>query len=331
MAEGAGGFLPGPFAMPLTYLRNVKDALGWLKPHEVREKAERRVRVGLFAESEVALFRMETFFAPSHWSPQRRNQAAGILYRGDPDSAERFDVEIWSDQMPRPREAIAFDWRNPERTVKQVIRRHEDLAVPLARHLEPFRAPAVNQVILKISRENALFALATALPDLVPILSLPWAAGEFASDTAVLTANQIRMAFLLGAASNREVGYREQRNEIGSIIAGAFGWRALARELVGKIPLGGGIIPKAAIAWAGTFVVGRSLERYYRIGYGYTAAERKAAYEDALRRGREIAAGLADAVRGRKKATGELPSGGGDQPPAAANGLASMPEEPAEN
>jgi len=45
--------------------------------------------------------------------------------------------------------------------------------------------------------------------------------------------------------------------------------------------------------------VGMSLERYYRIGYGYTSAERRAAYEDALRRGREIAAGLMDAVRRR--------------------------------
>ena len=47
---------------------------------------------------------------------------------------------------------------------------------------------------------------------------------------------------------------------------GAFGWRALARELVGKIPMGGGLIPKAAIAYAGTRVVGLSLERLYRIG-----------------------------------------------------------------
>ena len=286
--------------MPLNYLRNVKDALGWLKPHQVRDRAERKVRVGLFAESEVAFFRMETFFAPRAWSPARRGGAMDILQRGDPDSPEQFDVEIWSDQMTRPRDAVSFDWRNPEQTVRRVIHEHEDLAVPLARHLQPFRRPTANHVIAKVARENALFAIATALPDIVPILSLPWAAGEFASDTAVLTANQIRMAFLLAAASNREVGYREQRNEIGSIIAGAFGWRALARELAGKIPLGGGILPKAAIAWAGTLVVGMSLERYYRIGYSYTAAERRAAYEDALRRGREIAAGLVDTVRRRR-------------------------------
>jgi hypothetical protein len=285
--------------MPLKYVRNVKDALGWLKPHEVRQKAERTVRVGLFAESDLAFFRMESFFAPPHWSAARRAEAVRILQRAEPDTAERFDVEIWSEDMRRPQGAIAFCWRDPERAVRRVIREHEELALPLARHLEPFRRPAASHIIAKIAMENALFAVATALPDVVPLLSLPWLAGEFASDTAALTANQIRMAFMLGAASNRDIGYREQRNEIGSIIAGAFGWRALARELAGRIPFGGGLIPKAAIAWAGTEVVGRSLERYYRIGYGYTPDERKAAYGDAIERGRQMAAALIGTVRGQ--------------------------------
>jgi hypothetical protein len=300
MAEGPAGVVSGFFAMPMKYIRNVKDALGWLKPHEVREKAERSVRVGLFAESDLAFFRMESFFAPPYWSAERRAEAVRMLQRATPDTPEQFDVEIWSEEMRRPHDAIVFCWRDPERTVRRVLHQHEDLAVPLARHLEPFRKPAADHVISKISRENALFSVATALPDVLPLLSLPWAAGEFASDTAVLTANQIRMAFMLGAASNRDIGYREQRNEIGSIIAGAFGWRALARELVGKIPFGGGLIPKAAIAWAGTEVVGRSLERYYRIGYGYTSSERKAAYQDALERGREIAKALIEGIKGDK-------------------------------
>jgi hypothetical protein len=283
--------------MPLKYLRHIKDALGWLKPHEVLHKAERSVRVGLFAESDLAFFRMESFFAPPHWSAARRAEAIRILQRAEPDAADRFDVEIWSGEMPHPQGAITFSWREPGRVVRRVIHQCEDLAIPLARHLEPFRRPVANHIIGKIARENALFSVATALPDVVPLLTLPWAAGEFASDTAVLTANQIRMAFMLGAASNREIGYREQRNEIGSIIAGAFGWRALARELVSKIPMGGGLIPKAAIAWAGTQVVGLSLERYYRIGYGYTSVERKAAWEDAIARGRQVAASIMESVR----------------------------------
>jgi hypothetical protein len=184
-------------------------------------------------------------------------------------------------------------------TVHQVLHHRRDLAIPLAVHIQPFREEVSNRIIKKVAKENALFALATALPDIVPFLSLPWAIGEFASDTALLTANQFRMAFLLAAANDRDIGYREQKAEVVSIMLGAFGWRALARELVGKIPLGGGLIPKAAIAYAGTRVVGQSLERLYRIGRAYTREERRLAYEDALQRGKTLAASLLDGIKAR--------------------------------
>jgi hypothetical protein len=112
--------------------------------------------------------------------------------------------------------------------------------------------------------------------------------------------NQIRMAFYLAAASDRSVGYREQKSELASIIAGAFGWRALARELIGKVPFGGGLIPKAAVSYAGTFAVGVSLERLYRLGYGFTREERRAVYEEAYEHGRQIAGMLLDGLRQRK-------------------------------
>src|SRR5262249_16822137 len=157
--------------------------------------------------------------------------------------------------------AFGFDPANPKRTINEVLRRRPELAVPLGMHILPFRDEVSQRIIKKVAKENALFSLATAIPDIVPFVSLPWAIGEFASATAFLNANQIRMTFLLGATSDREIGYREQKAEIVSIMLGAFGWRAAARELVGKIPMGGGLIPKAAIAYAGTRVVGLSIER----------------------------------------------------------------------
>ena len=156
-------------------------------------------------------------------------------------------------------------------------------------------------VSLTIAKENALFCLATAIPDVIPSLAMiPWAAGEFASDTAFLTMNQIRMAFMLAAASDRPLGYREQRSEIASIVAGSSGWGALARELIGKVPFGGGLIPKAAIAYAGTYAVGLSLERLYRMGYGFTRDERRAAYEEAYENGKQIASMLLETFRHQK-------------------------------
>jgi hypothetical protein len=153
-------------------------------------------------------------------------------------------------------------------------------------------------VIKRTCRENTLFSLATALPDIIPsIIELPWAIAEFASDTAFLTMNQIRMAFLIAAASDREVGYSEQKSEIATVIGSAFGWRALARQVVGKIPFGGGLLGKAAVAYAGTKVLGLSLDRYYSIGYKHTREERDRLYAQAFRQGKDVAARILTHLR----------------------------------
>ena len=145
------------------------------------------------------------------------------------------------------------------------------MALPLARQFPCFRKPVVEDIIQSVSRENALFAITTALPNVIPnLIELPWAFGEFASDTVFLTANQIRMAFVIAAASGREIGVAHQKVEIASLVAGAFGWRALARELAGMIPLGEGLIPKGAIAYAATFLIGKGLEHFYHANVPYT-------------------------------------------------------------
>ena len=283
--------------MPPAVLRQVKQALSNLNPKQVREAAERPVRVGLVGESAESLGRMETFFAPPHLSPQRRAEAVRTLVRG----GGGCDVEIYESSLLHPAGAFTFDAEAPDDCVRKVVRVREDLMLTLARTLHPFRKPVSHHVIRAAAKQNALFCLLTALPDVVPGLAwASWAAGEFGSDAAFLTVNQIRMAFHLAAAGDRPIGYREQRSEIGSIIAGAFGWRALARELVGKVPFGGGLIPKAGIAWAGTFVVGKSLERLYRLGYGFTRTERRAAYRDAYENGRQIARMLLDGLGAAK-------------------------------
>jgi uncharacterized protein (DUF697 family) len=64
------------------------------------------------------------------------------------------------------------------------------------------------------------------------------------------------------------------------IVGGGFGWRALARELSGFIPVGG-ILIKAAIAYAGTVVVGEGATYFYRHGRQMQAADAARIYEDA--------------------------------------------------
>jgi len=140
-----------------------------------------------------------------------------------------------------------------------------------------------------VSRENTIFAVATSLPNVVPsFIELPWAFGEFASDTAFLTANQMRMAFQIAAACGKDVGMAQQKFELLGIAGGAFGWRALARELVGHIPFGGGLIPKGAIAYAGTYLAGKGLERLHLENGRHTSEELKSLYEHGLHRGRQV-------------------------------------------
>ncbi len=282
-------------------IKQLRDAISDLNPQEVRDVAERPVSMTLYATTPGMYGEMERFFAPPEISPMKRGELRHVLQRAG-DSAVGTQLEVYEEGMHHPKTAFVYHRDNPQRTVWEILEKNPELHLSLARHMYPFRKPVVEKVIKSVSKENALFSLATAVPSILPFISLPWAVGEFASDTAFLTMNQVRMAFQIAGASDRNIGYREQRTEMASLVAGAFGWRAIARELVGHIPMGGGLIPKAAVAYAGTYVVGLSLERFYRIGYGYTRDERKEAYGTAYEHGKSVAKAFLDVHRSRQPA-----------------------------
>lgn len=267
-------------------IQQLRDALVKLNPGEVQRLAERPLRIELFAGSEDVYRAMEAIFQPA--GPAQHNVT---VYRWDGRPVEP-DLRVVQEGGPQFSNSVFFDVNHPHDLIREIVEQRDDLRLALARYFPAFREAVTTQIIRQIARENAIFALATAVPYIVPFLSLPWAVGEFASDTAFLTMNQVRMAFQLAAAFGRPVGYRQQKREIASIIAAAFGWRALARELVGKIPAGGGLIPKAAVAYAATYVVGLSLERVYRLGAELSRSEKKAAYAEAFELGKALAGRL---------------------------------------
>ncbi len=284
--------------MSVIALAGIRSAVQNLNPGKVRELGERQLNIALYAHTNEAYRRMEEFFLEG-LHDRRRKESLEALTRGPAaQHALRYDLAIYDEGVVAPSRALVFHRQAPDLMVKRILSKHEELGVALARHFEVFRRPYVEHLIKKISRENALFAMATALPDIIPsIIQLPWAIAEFTSDTAFITMNQVRMAFLLAAASDRQVGYLEQKSEIAAVIASAFGWRALARELAGKIPFGGGLISKAAIAYAGTRVVGASIERFYRIGYTYTREERESLYSHTFHHGTKLAKEILRTVR----------------------------------
>jgi hypothetical protein len=283
--------------MNLEGLMNIKKALSTLNPKQAREMSERPVRIALHAGSQDAYDRMERFFLRD-LSPARRRESALLLTRAPIPAAQPFDLTVYDSSAAASPNALVFQPDRPYQLVEKALVRHPELGVPLAKAFLPFRRPYVEKVIAKTARENTLFSIATALPDIIPsVIELPWAVAEFASDTAFLTMNQVRMAFLIAAASDREVGYMEQKSEVATVIGSAFGWRALARQLIGKIPFGGGLIAKAAVAYAGTKVLGLSLDHYYAIGFTYTREERDRLYADAFRQGKKVAARILSYLR----------------------------------
>jgi hypothetical protein len=272
----------------LEMVKQARAAFSMLKADEVMSRAERPVTVGLVADGSGAYAEMEDFLVPDVTARlEWRLRMSQVFRANDPGVPSQVDLILYEPGLACPAEAYTFHRDNPEVTVSEILRDKRDLSLALARQFPAFREKVVDGIIHEIAKENALFALATALPNLVPnMLELPWLVGEFASDTAFLTANQVRMAFQIAAACGRRVGFAEQKGQLAGIMAAAFGWRALARELVSHIPFGGGLIPKGAIAYAGTFVVGKGLERYHH-GLGKPSAEaRKLLYQEGLERGK---------------------------------------------
>jgi hypothetical protein len=284
----------------LSVLKDIRRIYAGLNADEIRGSAYRDVNIGLMAASEEGHLEMERFLAPWWLDDAARVEALKSVHLVDGTPQNRFDFVLCEAGIPVPANGYTFNPADTEFMSRAIVADHHSLELAMARRFPLFRRPVADKIIHRISRENALFALVTALPNVIPsVVDLPWAIGEFATDTAFLTMNQIRMALLMAGAHGRTVGYTEQKAQIAVIAAGAFGWRALARELVGKIPLGGGLIPKAAVAFAGTYVVGLGLEKVNRTGSGLSRDEKKDAYADAFAKGKEVVQELAPAVAKR--------------------------------
>jgi hypothetical protein len=283
--------------MGLGVLKDVRKIYSGLNADEIRGAAHRNIDIGLMASSEPGYRAMEDFLAPASMDYAARAEALGSIHRVESGMRETYDLVLCEPGIPAPPHGYIFNPAEPETTAQVIAADYQDLEITLARRFPEMRKPVADRIVHRISRENAIFSLVTALPFVIPsVLDLPWAVGEFATDTAFLTMNQIRMALMMAGAHGHAIGYAEQKTQIAVIVGGAFGWRALARELVGMIPLGGGLIPKAAISFAGTYVVGIGLQKMHRTGIGLSTEEKKDAYADAFAKGKEVMKEIAPTI-----------------------------------
>jgi hypothetical protein len=277
--------------MLLRTVKQARAALALLSPDEIHSRAARPLHIGLVADGSAAYAEMEDFLIPAGVPHAARMELMDRVHRAsDPDVPQTVDLILYEPGIPCPQGAYSYHRDHPQATVSEVLSEKGELALPLARQFPVFRQAVLDHLIHTVASENALFAVATALPNVVPsLIELPWTMGEFASDTLFLTVNQVRMAFQIAAACGKDSGFSAQKFEILSIAGGAFGWRALARELVSHIPLGGGLIPKGAIAYAGTYVAGKGLELLHQHNGLHTPAQLRELYREGFSRGKSVA------------------------------------------
>jgi uncharacterized protein (DUF697 family) len=145
------------------------------------------------------------------------------------------------------------------------LRSFPDLSMRLARDFSRLRLECARRMTARVAAQNAMIAAASSVTSTLPVwgqlISLMAVTGE----TLVITASQLRLCLLMGALYGRPVEFFDRVNELWPVVGSAFGWRALARELAGLVPVAGPAL-KASVAYVGTWFVGESSRLFYELG-----------------------------------------------------------------
>ncbi|GIV98735.1 hypothetical protein [Roseiflexus sp.] len=168
-----------------------------------------------------------------------------------------------------------------------------------ARRLPGIRAVYTRRLIDSTAMTNATYALASSLPEQIPILGIPFAV----ADILVLTKNQAIMVYRLALAYGAPPDFRQRIAEVMPVVGGAFVWREIARTLVGLAPVWG-VVPKVGIAYAGTYATGVAAWRWYEKGELIPREELKRIAREAQTIGQEKARKVIAQAQDTREATG---------------------------
>lgn len=222
-------------------------------------------------------------------------------------------VLIGADQMPRvagggtlrlPGITTVFASDQQPDTIARVLlpvlvdKLPEDLRMAAARRIPGLRDGVGRWLISDVAFSNATYSLTSGLPEMVPLLNIPLNA----ADILVLTKNQALLVYKIALAYGAPPDFQSQMKEVLPVIGGGFLWRQVARQLIGLIP-GFGILPKVAVAYAGTYATGQAAAMWYRSGEILSGDALTRLYRQAMTIGRERAKEI---LQRRKQ----------DQPPA---------------
>jgi uncharacterized protein (DUF697 family) len=161
-----------------------------------------------------------------------------------------------------------------------------DADVALAAALPIFRPTVAAKLTVDCAITSLKVAGASALADHVPVFGLVLGGIASAGDTVAITGLQMNMLLHIAAAYGRKAEMA-RLVELLPVVGGGYGWRALARELSGFIPVAG-IAVKAGIAYAGTLVVGQAAAHYYETGSPMGTEKVGALYREAVERAKNV-------------------------------------------
>ncbi len=190
--------------------------------------------------------------------------------------------------------AMEFEWLRA-RLLPHLIDVCKGVEIAVGRRLPMLRTT----VAAKLTRDAALNALkvsgASAVIDNVPVVGVFLGAFVSAGDMMAITGIQMMLMLQIRATFGKDPDIA-QMWELLPVVGGGFGWRALARELSGFIPVGG-ILIKSAIAYAGTVVVGEGATFYELHGRHMARVDAARVYEDARTSAQSFARDMLSRIR----------------------------------
>lgn len=176
-----------------------------------------------------------------------------------------------------------------------LIERCKGIEIAVGRRLPALRSTICISLTRSASLSALKIAAASAVVDNVPLLGIVLGAVASAGDMVAITGIQIVLMMQIGAVYGKDPDV-QRIWELLPIVGGGFGWRMLAREISGFIPIAG-IAIKGVIAYAGTIVVGEGTMFYYEQGRFMTKADATLLYNEAKKTAAEIVREVLSRIR----------------------------------
>ena len=279
-----------PFSLPKVALKAVPaHARGawhiWslvkgLNVSEIAEAAERPFHLALIGSPDhtdllAARLALESA-EPRDLGPSGPADISGFV------RSYRAEADVPADSLMLDAETLTASETELAATLAGMAAAHPDLRLSLARHVPAFRPAVVTLLINDACRDNAKIALLSALPGVIPFTDFLLPATAL-GDMVLLTKNQGLLLLSIAAAYGKEVDLRARTRELLPVVGSAFGWRTVARQLIGLVPGGIGLVVKGSVAYAGTYTVGKAASLYYSTGQTLSGPRLHQLYRDALR------------------------------------------------